>query len=73
MTEEDVERRSYLATFLPLSLWPATGSQVVAVARERGAPDAVVAQLSSLPEGRSFANLQQAWATLEGGTESHRS
>jgi hypothetical protein len=73
MTETDVEERSRLASFLPMSLWPATGAQVVAVAAERGAPDDVLARLSYLPSGRSFVNWQEAWVSLHGGVEEHRS
>ncbi len=73
MTEEDVEQRSRLATYLGKEVWPATGAQLVAVARARQAPDDVVAQLSYLHEGRSYVNMQEAWADLQGGVEQHRS
>ena len=72
MTEQDVERRSELAQYLG-RVWPATSEQVLAVALENDAPDAVASTLRHLPPGQSFANLQELWATISGGhVESHR-
>ena len=72
MTEQDVERRSELAQYL-VRVWPATSEQVLAVALENDAPDAVASTLRHLPPGQSFANLQELWATISGGhVESHR-
>lgn len=73
MTASDVEQRSRLATFFGTAVWPATGEQLVAVAREREAPDDVLAQLSYVPQGRSYATFGEAWAALKGGHEEHRS
>ena len=72
MTEADVERRSQLATYLG-RLWPATREELVRVATDNEAPDAVIAQLHTLPMGEQFANLQQVWSALSGGhVEAHR-
>ena len=72
MTEDDVERRSELASLLG-RIWPATSEQVLAVAAENEAPDAILSTLRHLPPGQSFANLQELWATISGGhVESHR-
>ena len=72
MSESDVERRSELAALLG-RIWPATSEQVLAVAVENDAPDAVLTTLRHLPPGQSFANLQELWATISGGhVESHR-
>lgn len=72
MTEVDVERRSELASYLG-RLWPATREELVRVATDNEAPDAVIAQLHTLPMGQQFANLQDVWAMLSGGhVESHR-
>jgi hypothetical protein len=73
MTEQDVELRSRLATFLGKEVWPATGAQLASVARGRQAPDEVLSLLGRLPQGRSFINLQEAWSALDGGVEQHRS
>ncbi len=73
MTEADVEERSRLAAYLGKEVWPASGEQLVAVARARSAPDAVLERLTALPAGRVFGNLRDAWAALGGGSEQHRS
>ena len=72
MTEDEVEERSRLAAYLGKEVWPATGEQLVAVARNREAPDVVLARLGQLAPGRVFDNLQDAWHSLGGGTEEHR-
>lgn len=72
MTEAGVAQRSELATYLGKEVWPASGSQLVALAREREAPDAVVNRLAKLPPERSFGNLQEVWHELTGATETHR-
>jgi len=72
MTEADVEERSRLAVYLGKEVWPATGQQLLELARNREAPDVVLDRLSQLPPGRSFTNLQDAWQALHGGAEQHR-
>jgi len=72
MTEQDVEARSELASYLG-RLWPATREELVRVATDNEAPDDVVARLHTLPVGQQFANLQEVWSTLSGGhVEGHR-
>jgi hypothetical protein len=66
MTEEDVERRSQLATYLG-RVWPATKDELLARAGENNAPDAVLADLEQLPSDWAFQNLQDAWAAISGG------
>jgi len=72
MTEGDVEERSRLAAYLGKEVWPATGEQLLEVARGRQAPDVVLDRLAQLPPGRIFDNLQDAWHELGGGVEQHR-
>jgi len=72
MSEADVEERSRLAAYLGKEVWPATGEQLLEVARGRQAPDVVLDRLAELPAGRVFDNLQDAWHQLGGGTEQHR-
>jgi hypothetical protein len=72
MTEADVEERSRLAAYLGKEVWPATGEQLVEVARGREAPDVVLQRLAELPPGRIFDNLQDAWTELGGPVETHR-
>lgn len=72
MTPEDLERRSELAGYLG-RVWPATAEQLVAVATENSAPEAVLRPLQGLPPGASFENLQELWIAVAGGVaESHR-
>jgi Protein of unknown function (DUF2795) len=72
MTEDDVEARSELASYLG-RLWPATREELIRVATDNEAPDAVVRRLHTLPMGQQFANLQEVWAQLSGGhVEGHR-
>jgi hypothetical protein len=72
MTEQDVERRSELAGYLG-RVWPATTEQVLFVAAENDAPDAIMETLRRLPPERSFENLQELWAVISGGhVESQR-
>ena len=72
MTEDDIQARSELATYLG-RLWPATREELVRVATDNDAPDRVLQQLHRLPVGQQFANLQEAWSALSGGhVESHR-
>ncbi len=71
MTGDDVEERSRLAAYLGKEVWPATGEQLVEVARNRAAPDVVLDRLRQLPPGRSYVNLQDAWGALGGGIEEH--
>ena len=72
MTEHDVERRSELASYLG-RVWPATSEQILAVATENDAPDAILNPLRGLPPGQSFENLQELWAQISGGhVEAHR-
>ena len=72
MTEDDVQARSELATYLG-RLWPATREELIRVATDNDAPESVLASLHSLPMGPSFANLQEVWSTLSGGhVEGHR-
>ncbi|MCU1587884.1 MAG: hypothetical protein JWN31_1377 [Frankiales bacterium] len=72
MTEADVERRSELASYLG-RVWPATKDELIAIAHENNAPEAVLADLDQLPADWEFQNLQDAWTALSGGAvEQHR-
>ena len=72
MTEQDVEARSELATFLGRSVWPAVSQRLIEVAEENEAPDHVLARLRALPAGREYTNVQDVRAALRGGTETQR-
>ena len=66
ITEDDVEHRSELASYLG-RVWPATREELIAVAAGNQAPASVIDDLQRLPDGIAFANLQEAWLALSGG------
>ena len=68
----DIERRAALAEALGKEVWPADRDTLVAKAQEATAPDAVLAQLRRLPEGRQFENVQDVAEALGLGTEQQR-
>jgi hypothetical protein len=72
MTADDVEMRSALAQVLGKSVYPATGTALVARARENDATDDVLQRLAQLPSDQTFQNVQDVWMTLGGGVEEHR-
>jgi hypothetical protein len=72
MTEQDVEARSEIASYLGKSVYPAVSAVLLETAEGNDAPDSVIAQLRALPAGREYVNVQDVWSTLRGGTEAHR-
>ncbi len=72
MTEQDVERRSEIASYLG-RIWPGTTEQLVQVATANSAPDRVLTALRALPGDRTYENLQDVWLSVSGGqVEGHR-
>jgi Protein of unknown function (DUF2795) len=69
---DDIDRRAALAEVLGKEVWPADRDTLVAKAQEGTAPDAVLAQLRRLPEGRRFENVQDVAEALGLGTEQQR-
>lgn len=71
--DEHVEQvaRSELARFLRPSALPADATTLRSIAREEGAPEAVLEQLAGLPAGTRFATVAQVWEALGHETE-HR-
>ncbi|MGN6330245.1 MAG: DUF2795 domain-containing protein [Motilibacteraceae bacterium] len=69
VTPEEVAARSDVARFLGLSAFPGDREALLAAAEANEAPDGVLADLRRLPAGEQFANLQDAWRALGGGTE----
>ena len=60
----DIEARSDIARFLGKGVWPADRDALVAKAAENDATDAVLSRLGSLPDGRSFTNVQEVAVEL---------
>lgn len=72
MSESDVRARSDLARFLGTAAFPGTRDELLAVARDNGATEDVVARLRSAPAG-PFENLQELAEAVGIGTEAERS
>jgi hypothetical protein len=72
MSENDVEGRAELASYLGKEVWPADAETLQAKARESHAPDRVQARLQSLPSNRRFGTVSEVWQALHGGVEQQR-
>lgn len=72
MSDADVEGRSNLAGYLGKSVYPAERDDLLRVAEDNNAPDAVLGELRALPEGTRFANVNEVWEALGRSTESQR-
>ncbi|MBA3488074.1 MAG: DUF2795 domain-containing protein [Longispora sp.] len=68
MTPEDVEKRSDLARHLLPGALPADAETVRRMARENGAPDDILNELSALPKG-TYATVSDIWQALGHGVE----
>ena len=72
MTEQDVELRSEIASYLGKECWPCDAEQLLFKAAETNAPEHVLNRLRELPAGRTYENMQDVWSALHGGVEAHR-
>jgi hypothetical protein len=72
LTDNDAEARSELARHLEPSAFPARTEQLIDVAKENFATDAVIDLLETLPD-RVYDNVQEVWETLGGEVEPRRS
>jgi hypothetical protein len=68
MTLDDVNARAELARHLEHHVFPARPGELVANARERFAPDEVIAQLERLPD-TLYDTVQDVWVALGGPVE----
>lgn len=71
MDVDDVEERSEIARFLGTSAFPSSGPDLVEVAAQNQATDAVLNRLRQLPEGE-YTNMQDVARALGIGTEQQR-
>ncbi|MFC3990201.1 DUF2795 domain-containing protein [Actinoplanes siamensis] len=62
------EALSRFGSFLSRSAFPGDRAALEASARTMNAPDDVLRRIASLPEGRTFQNVAEAWHASEGGT-----
>jgi hypothetical protein len=72
MTYDEVEQRSRLGRFIPMSSLPGDPAKLIAGSRELNAPDDVISQLESLPEGEQYETVSQIWAALGHHNEERR-
>ncbi|MBX6721768.1 MAG: DUF2795 domain-containing protein [Dactylosporangium sp.] len=72
LTAEEVEARSQLGRYIPLSALPGDRDSLLRAAQESEAPDAVLAELGRLPAGRDFETVSQVWAALGHTNEERR-
>jgi hypothetical protein len=68
MTLDDVNARAELARHLDHHVFPARPGELVANARERFAPNEVIAQLERLPD-TLYDTFQDVWVALGGAVE----
>ena len=72
MTDEDVEGRAEIATYLGKSSYPMVGAQILDLVIDRQAPQRVIDLVKRLPSGRQFHNVNEVWAAVGGRVESER-
>jgi hypothetical protein len=68
---DDLNGRTELARYLEHRKFPARPDELAAHARERHAPDSVVAQLEQAPD-RMYETVSEVWTALGGRVESPR-
>ena len=72
MTDEDVEGRAEVASYLGKDSYPMVREQIINLAIDREAPTRVVDLFRRLPSGREFHNVNEVWAAVGGHVESDR-
>jgi hypothetical protein len=72
MTDEDVEGRAEIATYLGKGGYPMVREQIINLALDRQAPARVVDMVRRLPSGREFHNVNEVWSAIGGNVESDR-
>jgi hypothetical protein len=72
MTPDEVDQRSELGRYIPLSVLPGDRDDLLAAADEAQAPQHVIDQLAALPTDQVFETVSQVWAALGGHNEERR-
>lgn len=72
MTYEEVEERSRLGKFIPISRLPGDRDALIAGATALRAPDDILRVLSQLPENETYETVNQIWAALGHHNEARR-
>ncbi len=72
MTYEDVEQRSRLGRYIPMSRLPGDRDELLTGAHDLNAPDDILQTLATLPAGERFATVNEVWGALGHRNESRR-
>lgn len=72
MSDEDVEGRAEVATYIGKSSYPMVREQIIELVMDRQAPTRVIDLVRRLPSGREFHNVNEVWAAAGGHVESDR-
>ena len=72
MSDEDVEGRAEVATYIGKGSYPMVGQQILELVIDRQAPERVIDLVRRLPSGREFHNVNEVWAAVGGHVESDR-
>jgi hypothetical protein len=72
MTDDDVDGRAEVATYLGKDSYPMVREQIINLAIDRQAPVRIVDLLRELPSGREFHNVNEVWTAVGGHVESDR-
>jgi hypothetical protein len=72
MTDDDVEGRAEVASYLGKDSYPMVREQIINLAIDRHAPERIVDLVRNLPSGREFHNVNEVWAAVGGHVESDR-
>jgi hypothetical protein len=72
MTDEDVDGRAEVATYLGKGSYPMVRAQILELVIDRQAPTRVVDLVRGLPSDREYHNINEVWAAVGGHVESDR-
>lgn len=72
MSDEDVEGRAEVASYLGKSNYPMVREQILELVIDKQAPTRLVDLVRRLPSGREFHNVNEVWAAVGGHVESDR-
>lgn len=72
MTPAETAERSEFARWIGGRHFPATSAELLAIAEQENAPDAMLAELRRLEPDREYESLAELWQTLGHGVERRR-
>jgi hypothetical protein len=72
MTYDEVEQRSRLGRYIPMVSLPGDRERLLAGAGDLHAPDDILDELATLPDGEVYETVSQVWAALGHHNEERR-